>query len=240
VRCLAIITARGGSKRIPRKNIRPFHGKPVIAYSISTALESKLFTEVMVSTDDNEIAGIAAGYGATVPFSRSPETAGDYATTADVLLEVLTQYKIQGKAFQYACCLYPTAPFITAARLQHAFEQLQQQDADVVFPVVKYSASIWRSLRMEGNGRVSSNWPEHSQKRSQDLPDAYYDCGQFYFFSVDRFLEKKTLYTGNTIGLPVDEMEVQDIDSEADWKMAEFKFAYINQTIKYTTNDANI
>jgi pseudaminic acid cytidylyltransferase len=223
---IAIITARGGSKRIPRKNIRPFHGKPILAYGIEAALQSGLFEEVMVSTDDEEIAVVARQYGATLPFLRSQQTSDDYATTADVLLEVLTQYKTMNQDFGYACCIYPTAPFVTAEKLQEAFRQLQANKADVVFPVVKYSASIWRSLTMQPGGRLAFNWPEHALKRSQDLPDAYYDCGQFYFFSVPLFLQNKSLLTANTFGIPVPEMEVQDIDNEDDWKMAEAKYLY--------------
>ena len=229
MKCLAIITARGGSKRIPRKNIRLFHGKPILAYGVEAALKSGLFSTVMVSTDDEEIAAIAKQYGASVPFLRSDSSSDDHATTADVLLEVLTQYSAQQETFDYACCIYPTAPFVTSAKLQKAFVQLQRENADVVLPVVKYGTSIWRSLSRQANGKLTPNWPENAQKRSQDLPDAYYDCGQFYFFSVPTFLIQKSLYTANTFGLPVSEMEVQDIDNEDDWKMAEFKFVYINQ-----------
>lgn len=229
MRSLAIITARGGSKRIPRKNIRPFYGKPIMAYAIEAALRSGLFSDVMVSTDDEEIAAIAKQYGASVPFLRSNETANDYATTADVLVEVLAEYGNRNLTFDTACCIYPTAPFVTAEKLKNAFRQLQEHKADVVFPVVKFGASIWRSLKKEDNGRLKFNWPENAIKRSQDLADAYYDCGQFYFFSVPAFLQQKSLLTDNTVGLPVTEMEAQDIDNEDDWQMAEFKFAYINQ-----------
>jgi pseudaminic acid cytidylyltransferase len=225
--CVAIITARGGSKRIPRKNIRPFHGKPIIAYAIEAALKSDLFTEVMVSTEDNEIADIAKEMGASIPFLRSAYTANDFATTADVLTEVLDDYKKAGRDFSYACCIYPTAPFVTKEKLQNAFQQLKKQQADVVFPVVRYANSIWRSLTMQADGKLHFNWPENAIKRSQDLPDAYYDCGQFYFFSVPFFLHHRSLLTENTFGLPVSEMEVQDIDNEDDWKMAEFKFSYL-------------
>ena len=229
---LAIITARGGSKRIPRKNIKLFHGKPIIAYGIEAALNSGLFADVMVSTDDEEIAAIAKAYGASVPFFRSKETANDYATTADVLVEVLQTYQQEAKQFDTACCIYPTAPFVTSEKLIAAFHQLNHYKADVVFPVVRYSASIWRSLNRQPNGKLAFNWPENAQKRSQDLEDAYYDCGQFYFFSVPSFLKQKSLLTPNTFGLPVPEMEVQDIDNEIDWKMAEFKFEYLKQSTK--------
>lgn len=225
MKCLAIITARGGSKRIPRKNIRSFHGRPVISYGIMAALQSELFTQVMVSTDDEEIAAVAKKFGASIPFRRSNATANDYATTADVLLEVLDQYQKAGQQFDYACCIYPTAPFVTAEKLQEAFRQLQERQVDVVFPVVRYSASIWRSLQRYPDGKVAFYWPENALRRSQDLPEAYYDCGQFYFFSVPAFLNEKSLMTVHTYGLPVSNMEAQDIDNEEDWQLAELKYS---------------
>ncbi len=187
---LAIITARGGSKRIPRKNIRDFLGKPVIAYVIDASIKSNLFEEVMVSTDDSEIAEVAQKYGARVPFMRSAENSDDFATTDDVLVEVLEEYKKLGKNFEYACCLYPTAPFVTPQKLQQAFKLLVESQADSVFPVVAFSYPIWRSLRIE-NGRLVMNFPENLNKRSQDLAIAYHDAGQFYFFRVENFLTKK-------------------------------------------------
>jgi len=226
VNTIAIITARGGSKRIPGKNIKAFHGKPIIAYSIEAAIHSGLFSEVMVSTDDDEISAIAKQYGASVPFLRSSQNADDFSTTADVLAEVFAEYSKREMVFDAACCIYPTAPFVTADKLKHALQQLTSKNADVVFPVVKFNASLWRSLSKDKNGRLRFNWPENAVKRSQDLEEAYYDCGQFYFFSVARFLETKSLLTENTFGIPVSAMEVQDIDDEEDWQMAEFKFAY--------------
>jgi len=236
---VAIVTARGGSKRIPRKNIRAFHGKPIIAYSIEAALLSGLFTEVMVSTDDDEIKAIAESFGAKVPFMRSAKNANDHSTTANVLEEVLSAYKEETLSFAEACCLYPTAPFVTAEKLIQAQKTMEQSNADVVFPVVKFEASIWRSLRREGNGKLQFNWPENAVKRSQDLTDAYYDCGQFYFFNVASFLQKKTLLTDNTFGLPVPAMEVQDIDNEEDWQLAEFKYSFQQLKSKYKT-DGNV
>lgn len=225
---LAIITARGGSKRIPRKNIRPFLGKPILAYSIEAALQSGLFSEVMVSTDDSEIALIAEQYGAKVPFFRSAETSDDYSTTADVLLEVLDAYAQQGKYFAHACCLYPTAPFVTAEKLQTAFHKLTEQDADSVIPITAFSFPIWRSFKLDGE-KISYNWEEFAPKRSQDLPKAYHDCGQFYFFHTERFLASKKLVTGNTLGIEMPETEVQDIDTVEDWKIAEIKYASLKQ-----------
>jgi len=225
---IAIITARGGSKRIPKKNIKSFNGKPIIAYSIQAALNSGLFDEVMVSTDDDEIIQFAKQYGASVPFVRSAKTSDDYATTADVLNEVLQTHKQQGKEFEYACCIYPTAPFVTPQKLIEAFKKLEEINADCALPVTKFSFPIWRSFRME-SGKVTYNWPEFAPKRSQDLPPAYHDCGQFYFFKTSVFLETGKLITENTIGIEVPESEVQDIDNEEDWKIAEIKYSFLLQ-----------
>jgi N-acylneuraminate cytidylyltransferase len=230
-KAVAIITARGGSKRIPRKNIKPFNGKPIIGYSIEAAIKSGIFDEVMVSTDDEEIAEVAKQFGATVPFMRSSKTSDDYATTADVLKEVLQSYQQEGTAFEYACCIYPTAPFVTAEKLSNAFGKLMDTGADAVLPVTRFSFPIWRSFKME-EGKVSYNWPEFAPKRSQDLPPAFHECGQFYFFKASGFLQTGKLITENTIGLEVPESEVQDIDNEEDWKIAEIKFGFLSQKQK--------
>lgn len=228
MKAVAIITARGGSKRMPRKNIRPFLGKPIIAYSIEAALSSGIFDEVMVSTDDEEIAQVARAAGANVPFMRSAANADDFSTTADVLKEVLDTYAANEKTFDYACCCYPTAPFITASKLKDAYKMLQEREADVVMPVAKYSVPIWWALRND-NDKLSLHWPEKSLIRSQDLETAFYDSGQFYFFEVAPFLSSKSLYTENTLGLEVSEIEVQDIDNEVDWQLAEMKYSLLKQ-----------
>jgi pseudaminic acid cytidylyltransferase len=225
-KAVAIITARGGSKRIPRKNIKEFNGKPIIAYSIEAALSSGIFDTVMVSTDDEEIAAVARQFRTEVPFMRSAKSSDDYATTADVIREVLESYSRQNQSFEYACCIYPTAPFVTGEKLSKAFSSLLETGADSVIPVTKFSFPIWRSLKME-EGKVSYNWPEFAPKRSQDLPPAYHDCGQFYFFNTGIFLQTGKLVTGNTIGLEVPETEVQDIDNEEDWKIAEIKYGFL-------------
>jgi len=227
---LAIITARGGSKRIPRKNIRDFLGKPVIAYVIDASIKSNLFEEVMVSTDDSEIVEVAQKYGARVPFMRSAENSDDFATTDDVLVEVLEEYKKLGKNFEYACCLYPTAPFVTPQKLQQAFKLLVESQADSVFPVVAFSYPIWRSLRIE-NGRLVMNFPENLNKRSQDLAIAYHDAGQFYFFRVENFLTKRKIFSDFSLPLLVSELEVQDIDNETDWKLAELKYRLLYNNV---------
>ncbi|HTA63657.1 MAG TPA: pseudaminic acid cytidylyltransferase [Bacteroidia bacterium] len=225
MRAIAIITARGGSKRIPKKNIKFFLGKPIIQYSIEAALASKCFDEVMVSTDDDEIMAIAIKCGAKVPFLRSKKNADDFSTTTDVLVEVLNEYKKKGAEFKYACCLYPTAPFVTSDKLKDAFEKLASKNASSVIPIVKFSSPILRSLKTEGEF-IKLNWPEHLNSRSQDLPPSFHDAGQFYFFNVSDFLQSKKLFADKTIGIEMPELEVQDIDIEEDWKLAEIKYTF--------------
>jgi pseudaminic acid cytidylyltransferase len=228
---LAIITARGGSKRIPRKNIRDFLGKPIIAYSIEAALHSGIFDEVMVSTDDEEIASIAKIYGAKVPFLRSAENANDFAGTYEVIEEVLNSYFELDKSFDYACCIYPTAPFVNAIRFTESFELLKGKQLDVVFPICKYSFPIQRALHLN-NGKVEMIQPENRTKRSQDLPSVYHDAGQFYFFETKKLLANKKLFTENTGAIVLDEMEVQDIDNETDWKIAELKYTLLSTSLR--------
>lgn len=222
---LAIITARGGSKRIPRKNIKDFLGKPIIAYTIETALKSKLFSEVMVSTDNDEIAEIAKSYGASVPFMRSEKTANDFATTTDAILEVLENYDTE---FENACCIYPTAPFISIKVLQHSLQQLQANRFDTVFPVVRYSYPIQRSLYTDKEN-IKMVWPEYLSSRSQDLEVRFHDAGQFYWFNVKTYQNKKKLFTDNSGFIELSELEVQDIDTETDWALAEFKYRFAHE-----------
>lgn len=219
---IAIITARGGSKRIPHKNIKKFCGKPIITYSIEAALQSGLFDEVMVSTDDIEISRIAREAGAQVPFMRSSESAGDYASTDDVLMEVLEAYRGQGREFDTFCCLYPTAPFVTAEKLKRAMELLER--ADSVMPVVKFSFPPQRCMVMNEAGELRMKWPEHAKTRSQDLEPYYHDCGQFYFCRTDLFMEYKTTDLPHMTAMVVSELEVQDIDNFEDWEIAELKY----------------
>lgn len=226
MKAIAIITARGGSKRIPKKNIKNFCGKPIIAYSIEAALESGVFEEVMVSTDSEEIAEIARKYGAKVPFMRSEKTSGDYATTTDVLLEVIDIYSQMGRNFDFGCCIYPTAPFVTADKLINAMNQIQSSDADSLVPIVRFSFPPQRSVVLEGD-KVAFKWPENITARSQDLEAMYHDCGQFYFFKIKPFVETGDFWAGKVTHIEVPEMEVQDIDNEEDWKLAEVKYKYI-------------
>lgn len=229
--CLAMITARGGSKRIPRKNIKPFLGKPILQYSVEAALNAGCFDEIMVSTDDTEIGELALSLGAKVPFARSEDTSNDHATTAEVITEVLEMYRQQGKEFDYCCCIYPTAPFVTAEKLKEAYKKLQDSGAKSVVPVVRFGFPILRSFKVN-NGRVEMNWPEYMNTRSQDLEPAFHDCGQFYFLNVKNFLSDKKLFTDFTVGYEMPESEVQDIDNEEDWKVAEIKYTFLLQRNK--------
>src|SRR3972149_9135127 len=222
-RKLAIIPARGGSKRIQRKNIRPFLGQPIIKYSIDAVLDTGCFDEIMVSTDDEEIAEISVKLGANVPFMRSRETSSDFAMTADVIEEVLMEYRKRDKEFDFCCCLYPTAPFISAERLIEGLNILKDKNADSVMPVVRFSYPIQRALKIE-DGHLSMVWPENLNKRSQDLMPAYHDVGQFYWLRVESFLKQKTLFGKYSVPIEVPESEVQDIDNEEDWKIAEVKY----------------
>lgn len=219
---VAIITARGGSKRIPRKNIRPFLGKPILAYSIQAALASGIFEEVMVSTDDAEIARIAGEYGAAVPFFRSADAADDYASTDDVIREVLEAYRALGREFDSFCCIYPTAPFVTAAKLRQAMDMLK--DADSVMPVVPFSYPVQRGLCLDREGHIGYKWPEYATARSQDLETIYHDCGQFYACRTAAFYAEGTTDTKNMVPLILPELEVQDIDTLEDWAIAEVKY----------------
>ena len=229
---LAIITARGGSKRIPHKNIKSFCGKPIIAYSIQAALESKLFDEVMVSTDAEMIASIAKEYGASVPFMRSAENANDFATTRDVLDEVMKTYKEQGKTFDYMCCIYPTAPFVTAKKLQEAFALLRSAKTEQVVPVVKFSFPPQRCYVIDAENILRYKWPENQPKRSQDLEPFYHDAGQFYFYDANVFYQQKSTVELITKALVLPDLEVQDIDNEEDWAIAEMKYQLMTKKAK--------
>lgn len=227
-RRLAIITARGGSKRIPHKNIREFCGRPIIVYSIEAALNSGVFDEVMVSTDDDKIAAIAKEAGAEIPFLRSAETSNDFATTADVIMEVLNEYEKQGQKFDTACCIYPTAPFITDKKLKNAVELMESKSYDSVMPVAEFSFPPLRGMIMDED-KVSYKWEEYAMMRSQDLQKIYHDVGQFYVFDVEKFKESQKLVTKNTGAIIINEMEMQDIDNEVDWKLAELKYQMLRE-----------
>lgn len=223
---IAIITARGGSKRIPNKNIKEFCGKPIIAYSIQAAIESGLFEEVMVSTDSEEIAEIARKYGAKVPFMRSEATSNDYADTTDVLNEVIDEYCKIGRTFDSFCCIYPTAPFVTADKLNKSYELLSNNDVYNVVPMVSFSFPPQRGMIIEGK-YIKPAYPEHINKRSQDLDVILHDCGQFYWCKTAAFLENSDILSNHTIPFIVPETEVQDIDNQSDWELAELKYKFM-------------
>lgn len=215
---LAIIPARGGSKRIPRKNIKDFLGKPIIAYSIETALKSNLFEEVMVSTDDEEIAGISKKYGASIPFYRSQKTADDFAILQDVIDETLAEYKKTGREFELCCCILPTAPFVNVEMLVKGLKLLENENFDSVKPIIRFSYPIQRALKLTGN-QIKMFHPEYYTTRSQDLPPAYYDAGQFYWMKA-----KSGLRNGKKGAIIISELDAHDIDTEEDWAIAEWKY----------------
>lgn len=223
MKTIAIITARGGSKRIPGKNIKEFCGKPILAYSIEAAMQSGIFDTIMVSTDDEEIARIAKEYGAGVPFYRSEKTAGDFATTNDVLLEVLEEYEKRGEHYDLGCCIYPTAPFVTADKLKCGVDTLLASDADTLIPVTAFSYPPQRAMIVK-DGKLVFKYPQYLDSRSQDLEPHYHDAGQFYIFKTDAFKVNRKLMVGNILPMTVSEMEVQDIDNQTDWDIAEIKY----------------
>jgi pseudaminic acid cytidylyltransferase len=226
---LAIIPARGGSQRIPRKNIRDFFGKPIIGYSIQAARESGCFDEVMVSTDDDQIAEVARSFGATTPFKRSAAASSNTAITVDVLLEVLGQYRERGTEWDNICCIYPTAPFVSAEVLKAGMKTLLgDPKTNAVISVVRFSYPIQRALKLR-DGHISMFQPEHLTSRSQDLETAFHDAGQFYWLKTRPFLTSKSLMAAGTAGLELPERRVQDIDTEEDWALAEMKFQMLHR-----------
>ena len=228
IKRLAIITARGGSKRIPKKNIREFCGKPIIGYSIQAAKDAGVFDTVMVSTDSEEIAAIAKQEGAEGPFLRSEETSGDFATTSDVILEVLLQYEARGEVFDEVCCIYPTAPFVTGEKLKDAVNVMEEKKYDSVMPVTPFSFPPLRGMVLDGD-KISYKWEKYEDYRSQDLETIYHDCGQFYVLNTEVFKQTKKLVTKNTGAIEISELEMQDIDNEIDWKLAELKYELLRE-----------
>lgn len=224
---IAIITARGGSKRIPKKNIKEFCGIPIIAYSIKTAIDSGIFDEVMVSTDSEKIAEISKKYGAIVPFMRSQDTSGDFATTEDVILEVIDKYKKMGKEFEQVCCIYPTAPFVTVDILREASKIMDEKNPAVVIPVVQFSYPPQRCFIIDNSGYAKFKYPEYVNTRSQDLEKQYHDVGQFYIYNVQKLVESNGEIVDDFMPIIISEMQAQDIDNEEDWKLAELKYKYI-------------
>ena len=221
---LCIITARGGSKRIPRKNIKDFCGKPIIAYSIEAALGSNIFDEVMVSTDDQEIASIARSFGASVPFMRSSEASTDFATSTDVLNEVLAEYEKRGSEFDILACVYPTAPFITARELVEASNLLNADDINSVVAVTEYDFPPQRAFLMKEDGSLNWERSKYATFRSQDLPRTVHDCGRFCFSKVKAWKASRSFLGDGCVGYYIDPLAVQDIDTLSDWDLAELKY----------------
>ena len=224
---IAIITARGGSKRIPKKNIKDFYGKPMLAYAIEAAQKANIFDEIMVSTDSNEIADVAKKYGAAVPFMRSEKSSNDFATTYDVLEEVVSEYKKNGKEFDNICCIYPCVPFLTSKTLNESYKTFIDGNYDALQPVCAYPSPIEWAMRLN-NGLLIPDSPEKLTIRSQDLQKAYFDVGMFYYCQTEVMLREKTLVPKNTAGYVIEESECQDIDTPDDWKMAELKYKLLH------------
>lgn len=218
---LAVIPARGGSKRIPGKNIRAFRGKPIIAWSIEAAFASGCFDRVIVSTDDDSIAAVAHEYGAETPFERPPELSDDYTGTNAVVRHAVQWFQANGQQVSVACCIYATAPFVTAQALREGYEQLAARGADFAFSVTSFPFPVQRALLRSSSGSMRPMFPEHIASRSQDLDEAYHDAGQFYWGQADAFLEERSLYGDNSIGILLPRHRVQDIDTEEDWRRAE-------------------
>ena len=223
---IAIIPARGGSKRIPRKNIRPFAGKPMIAWSIEAALESGIFDAVVVSTDDEEIATVATSFGAQIPFRRPSELSDDHTPTMPVIAHAIRWWEENKSPLDYGCCIYATAPFIKPEFLREGLATLRKNpDGDFAFSVTTYAFPIFRALRIAENGRLDMFWPENEMKRSQDLPEAWHDAGQFYWGRRNAFLGPHGFFSARSYPVVLPRYLVQDIDTPEDWERAEKLFA---------------
>ena len=221
---LAVIPARGGSKRIPRKNIKSFCGKPMIAWSIEAALASGCFDQVIVSTDDAEIASVAQQHGAQVPFMRPAELSDDHTGTIPVIRHAIEWQQAQGEAPEQVCCIYATAPFVRASDLRQGLSTLNTAQSDYAFAVTSYAFPIQRAIRFTAAGRVEMFNPEHFNTRSQDLEEAWHDAGQFYWGRADAWLAGKPLFASGSVPLPLPRHRVQDIDTPEDWERAEWMF----------------
>lgn len=221
---ICIIPARGLSKRIPKKNIKNFLGKPIISYTIQAAIKSNLFDLVIVSTDDNHIAEISKSYGAKVPFLRSKQNASDFSTTFDVIDEVISVLKKDNQLYEYCCCIYPCAPFVTSNKLEKSYNKFRSNNYDSFFPVVKYGHPIQRAINLDEKGFIKSFNSEIIKSRSQDLENYYHDAGQFYWLKIDSIIKQKQLITPLSGCFVVSELEAQDIDNTVDWALAELKY----------------
>jgi len=222
---VAIIPARGGSKRIPRKNIREFHGKPMIAWSIEAAKRSECFDKIIVSTDDAEIAHIARQYGAEVPFTRPDYLADDFSTTSDVVKHAIQYLQPVSEECMYVCCIYATAPFVTAESINEGLNRIVENECDYVFPVTTFAYPIQRAIKITPDNRIEMFCPEHLKTRSQDLEEAWHDAGQFYWGRIDAWLQEVPLFGTSSCPLILPRHYVQDIDTEEDWIRAESIFS---------------
>lgn len=221
---IAIIPARGGSTRIPDKNIKPFSGKPIISYSILAAKASKVFDSIIVSTDSEKIVKVAQEYGAEAPFMRPKELSDAYTPTAPVIFHALQWLRDHNKPVQYACCIYATAPFVRPEFIKAGYEILVKNGVSSVFSVTTFPFPIFRALRKTENGNLEMFWPEHELTRHQDLPEAYHDAGQFYWLNVESFLKNERLYSSDAMPVILPRYLVQDIDTQEDWETAERMF----------------
>lgn len=226
---VAIIPARAGSKRIPKKNIKLFSGRPIIWYSIKAAQDTNLFNRVIVSTDSDKIATVAKSCGAQVSFIRPAELADDFTGTVPVLLHALNWLSEHESAADYFCCIYATAPFIQPGFIRRGFNLLKDKKAAVVFSVTKFSPPIFRALKIKKDGRVEMFWPEHANSRSNDLPEAYHDAGQFYWGNTGRFMKEKKLFSSDAVPIVIPRYLAMDIDTPEDWKTAETMYAIIQK-----------
>lgn len=224
---LCVIPARGGSKRVPRKNIREFCNKPMIFYAINAAQQSGLFTRVIVSTEDFEIAQIARNLGAEVPFMRPRELADDTTPTVPVIADAISRLTSVGQLPKYTCCIYPCVPFLRIEDLKLALSILEKVDASFSFPITEYPSAIQRALRLDHVGNLSPFYPEFERFRSQDLEPAYFDAGQFYWAKTSTWLESDVSIHSNSVGLPVPYWRIVDIDTLDDWKRAELLMLYL-------------
>ncbi len=228
---IAVIPARGGSKRIPRKNILPFAGRPMIAHSITTAADSGCFDRVVVSTDDAEIAKVAAAAGAEVPFVRPPELADDYAGTVEVMQHAVSELAAVGPV-THVCCIYATAPFLTTDALRKGYEALLSSGLSYAFSVARFASPVQRALRIRPDGALEPIWPENALARSQDLEPAYHDAGQFYWGTAAAWLAAEPIHSARSVPVVLPSHRVQDIDTPEDWVRAEYLFAALQQETK--------
>lgn len=221
---LAVIPARGGSKRIPRKNVKPFCGKPMLAWAVEAARESGCFDRIVVSTDDDEIAEVARDCGADVPFRRPPELSDDHTGTIPVVAHAIRTLQSQGGVPDYVCCIYATAPFLQGGDLNQGLEELERSGADYAFSVTRYEFPIQRAIRIADSGWVEMFYPEHFNTRSQDLEAAYHDAAQFYWGRSDAWLSGKIIFSQVAVPVILPHHRVQDIDTPEDWERAEWMF----------------